>query len=73
MMLGSSTAAAVRVLPDEPPPERLVLGVVLGQYLERHPAAEPDVAGPVDDRHAAPADFLFELVTGYLRARAEID
>jgi hypothetical protein len=60
-------------LPDEPLPERLVLRVVQGQHLERHPAVEPDVAGPVDHRHATPADFLFELVTGDLRARAEID
>ncbi len=60
-------------LPDEPLPERLVLGVVRGQYLERDPAAKPDVPGPVDHRHAAPADLLLELVAGYLRARVERD
>ena len=53
-------------LPDETPPERVVPGQVLGQDLQRYPAAQPDIAGPVDHGHAAPADLLDHLVAGDL-------
>src|SRR4029079_7729088 len=32
------------------------------QFLERHPAVEIDLAGEVDDRHAAAADLAHDLV-----------
>ena len=53
--------------PDEPPPEGVVPGQVPGEDLQRHPAAQPDVTGPVDHGHAAPADLLDHLVAGDLQ------
>ena len=58
--------------PDEPLPERLVPGQSGRQDLERDPAVQPDVVGPVDHGHAAPADLLHHLVAADLRGRARI-
>jgi hypothetical protein len=41
-----------------------VRGELRGQQLERHPAVQPDVAGLVDDAHAAAADHRLDLVVG---------
>ena len=32
------------------------------EYLDRHPALQLEVAGAIDDAHAAAADFPFDLV-----------
>ncbi len=53
---------------DEPLPERLVPAQHGRQQLQGDVAAQLDVAGAVDQRHAAPADLLLQPVTGHLGA-----
>src|ERR1019366_8295908 len=48
--------------PDEPLPEGIVPGEFGCQYLQRDPAAQPDVACAVHDGHSALADLLSDLV-----------
>ena len=54
-------------LTDEPLTERLVRAQRRGQQLQRHVPAQLDVAGTVNEGHAALADLLLEPVAGHLR------
>lgn len=48
-----------------------VAGKRVWQYFERDIAAEPRIVGPVDDPHAAGADFSADLVGADARARRQ--
>ena len=59
-------------LAAEPQRVGVVAGELRGEDLERPDPIEGEMAGAVDDPHAAAADLGLDQVTGELRARVEI-
>ena len=56
-------------LAAEPLQDRPVAGRLPRQYLERHPVAERDLLGLVDDPHAAPTDLAEDPVVADSESR----
>ena len=53
-------------LPAEPLQRLGIMRDLVGQYLQRHPAAQADLLGLVDDPHAAPADLAHDPILAEL-------
>ena len=67
-MFGWSSEAASSRLAQEPLAERLVLGQLRREQLERDLPLQPQVLGQVDDAHPAPAEQRLDPVAGELGA-----
>ena len=57
---------------DESLPERVVVGELGTEHLQRDLAAQPDVLGQVDDRHPAAADHPDHSMSGELGSHPRI-
>ncbi len=57
-------------LTGEPLADVLLERQLGGQHLDRHPALEPLVPGPVHDAHTAPSDFTLDGI-GVTQRRGE--